>query len=328
MTSASKKRIWGALVAIALLLAAGLWFAAGPDERKRVDGTQRQPDEQVAALTGHHSDTPSPRGVINAAISPIALHAGAPAWADAFAARAAAGDPKAACRLGVQLLRCVNFNKTSTFFGNFQSADDDDPQVTRARNSVAARIERWESEQKTYCEGVSIEDSDAALLYLRQAAVAGEPEALLRYGRGDALFLTGFEGMQSRHFDRWRRESHAMIEAAVELGYPPALVDLMVGYTDDSTPSASLVTNDPIKATATRILLNNLRGVRESAGSGLAPDQERSARRLAEDWRRRYFSRLPAKWSSPGSMMLPYPGLAEVMGSSSGPQTVVSDCDD
>lgn len=131
----------------------------------------------------------------------------APGSLDELAARAGGGDAIAACQLAAELSDC-RLNETLRASGS--------------RDPLHASTPR--------CEALLAKYRGRHFDWLRQAAHAGEPEAMLRYASGEAFGVPGdsFDYLRSPHFDTWRREAPAMLEALLEAGYPEAVVVRML----------------------------------------------------------------------------------------------------
>ena len=149
------------------------------------------------------------------------------------------------------------------------------------------------------CEQLLAGHADRHFDLLRQAANAGEPEAMLRYARGEGFGISGdsFSYLRSPHFDTWRREAPAMLDSLLEAGYPEAAVYRMMA--NDGLmggPLANLLRSDPVQDRAYDelfILLNEdsdiaamLRMRHPSEADSLVTAQ---ARQQAERWHQENF---------------------------------------
>ncbi|MAL03613.1 MAG: hypothetical protein CL625_04995 [Arenimonas sp.] len=150
-----------------------------------------------------------------------------PGSVDDLVASADAGNAIAACQLAAELTDC----RTRQFMRNL---DPDNPErVLPAR-----------------CEELVARHGDRHLEWLRQAAHAGEPEAMLRYAAGEAFGVHGasFDYLRSPGFENWRREAPGMLQAVIEAGYPEAVIYRMIANQPDfGGPLANLLPADPVQ---------------------------------------------------------------------------------
>lgn len=146
---------------------------------------------------------------------------------DDLVASADAGNAIAACQLAAELTDC----RTRQFM---RSLDPDNPERV-----IPAR-----------CEELVAGHGDRHLEWLRQAAHAGEPEAMLRYAAGEAFGVHGasFDYLRSPGFENWRREAPGMLQAVIEAGYPEAVIYRMIANQPDfGGPLANLLPADPVQ---------------------------------------------------------------------------------
>lgn len=212
-----------------------------------------------------------------------------------LASRADAGDSKAACRLGMELLRCEQLED----YASILTAPSDPPKdevgdSARQGSAVDDYMKReraWILERLEQCEAVP-----AALLaegprYLEQAALAGEPEAMVRYAEGHHWPPSGRSMMVGQDFDRWRRNAPGMMRRALEGGYPGAAFLLMIAYQDDFGFHAALVPNDPYQSMVMNLLYARLYGSQGMAAFYRNMDAASQARAIkeAEAMHQQYF---------------------------------------
>ena len=148
-------------------------------------------------------------------------------------ARADAGDARAACRLGTDLLRC-RFVAGWSDEQIEQMASRESELAAKGNldqaNSIAMTLLRH-AELQRLCAGL-----DETLLarggqYLRQAALAGEPDAVVRYAAGGTFAITGSNAyIATPEFDQWRREAPAMVQRALEAGQPGAVLLMLESH--------------------------------------------------------------------------------------------------
>lgn len=222
-----------------------------------------------------------------------------------LAERADAGDRKAACRLGMELLRCEHLQE------NAPRAPTDDGDARTAKRSSASvdylmREPAWIVERLAQCEAVPAALAGEGARYLEQAALAGEPEAMVRYAEGQHWPPSGRGAMAGPSFDRWRRNAPGMMRRALEAGYPDAVFALMIAYQDDATHHAALIPNDPEQAAVIGLLYARLFGRQgmERRLRGMDAASQANAIRQAEAMHREYFQ--GRRFSGSG---FPYPAF-------------------
>jgi hypothetical protein len=210
--------------------------------------------------------------------------------ADSLKIRADRGDSQAACRLAMELVRCQRLeeSKSMQWFGG-------PPDVMLEQRGNLEAADRFAEMQIRAIELLQqCQALDPALLaqapaYLAAAARAGEPEAMLHFALGSHHGGSGGNFMADPDFDRWRRESPAMLLRAAQAGRMDALSPLAFAYRSDRAPFAGLVPDDPVQAHAWDLVLSRLRGTPEPAFE--APDAAVAAQAatLAAQWHQRYF---------------------------------------
>lgn len=144
-----------------------------------------------------------------------------------LASRADGGDPQAACQLAAELTDC----RTRQYM------HDQNPDIPQ-----------WVPSAR--CNELLARHGDRHLDWLRQAAHAGEPEAMLRYVMGEAFGLHGvnFDYLRSPGFENWRREAPGMLQALIEAGYPEAVIYRMIANQSGfGGPMANLLPADPVR---------------------------------------------------------------------------------
>lgn len=153
---------------------------------------------------------------------------------------ARAGDAPSACRLAIETLRCDLHLQTRAFATPMPPALPDgelaaleafvaDPTgiltaiSASARDDAAAtaRLQRVNAEIDGYCGTVTMERRSEALALLRQAALAGVPDAQLTY-------VQAFSGIHQRGamadpvFERWMDEAPTVMARMLDAGHPDA----------------------------------------------------------------------------------------------------------
>ncbi|SDW68217.1 hypothetical protein [Lysobacter enzymogenes] len=271
-------RVWLA-AAIALAIALLVW--------QQWHGRDAAP---VVAATPAPEAAPAPAPAVVAAPAP----APQPAQADyrqrrqaELRQRAEAGDSRAACQLGVELLRCADTSAAQQLLASAEQ--NASASLAPDQRAYMARMEDRARRIIAECRDSHSDAWRQGNRYLRQAALAGEPEAMYRYARGDSVLLD-YSHLNTPEFDRWRAEAGALLQLSFEAGYVPALFDLMIAYGDDSSPTAGLIANDPTKARAMRLLVARLTAKPADPPAARDVALEPAAAALAAQWQRDYFA--------------------------------------
>ncbi len=204
-----------------------------------------------------------------------------------LAARADAGDAKAACRLAMELIRCRNvheFQATGAVsHAKLEIEFEAKGELDNADRIAQAQLGQLRLAQE--CAAVPAQLRDRGPHYLGQAARAGEPEAMVRYVDSQSWPLDGRGIYSDPEFDRWRRDAPAMLNRAFAAGIPEAPVVLMHAYNNDYSPVGGLIPNDPVKAEALRMLMVRLHGWSDRlVPSTLDAASLAKARALAKQW--------------------------------------------
>jgi len=195
-----------------------------------------------------------------------------------LAARADGGDARAACQLAAELQAC---RQQAVFAGPRRVGGDQGP--------------------PTRCSELIEKYGDRHFTYLRQAAFAGEPEAMLRYAKGEAFGIPGesYAFLSTPDFDTWRREAPAMLQAAFEAGYPEAALHLMLAQEPMfGGQLAALLPPDPLRERARAGLLVLFAGQHPEAAKiavslpQVDPALDQEAQALARRWHVEYFNGL------------------------------------
>lgn len=285
------------VILVVLALCAGAWLWFPPDGHAPATVPQPAtvlPDAAPVPLRQPGPDARPPSQVLPPADSPL------PLVVQSLQARANAGEANAACRLGIELLRCQRL----ALFKDFTSGvlQHSEAEATKAGDldlaDELARANLHYDEIGKACASIPPALVERGAYYLRQAALAGEPEAMLRYADGQGFTqMPGYHGyMRSPDFDHWRREAPGMIERALAMGRPEAVHLLLSVHTSDNGMLQGLVRNDPVQALAHQQLIERLQGAdgpRLPAGQdlpGLDAQQEQQALALAADWQARHFN--------------------------------------
>lgn len=211
--------------------------------------------------------------------------------------RADAGDARAACRLGLELLRCralVQHASAAVFLTESEHRAADSGQLDTA-NQIAARNLHF-MRLASDCRDLPQDLTGLGARYLRQAALAGEPEAMLRYAAGEGFGNPrGFGFLNSPDFDTWRREAPAILRQAFVQGHPEAAHLLRDALENDRSPLNALVPDDPVQARAYFFLILRLQGAGGPSLPGTHPqprlerDEMQTALDLSKRWHREHF---------------------------------------
>lgn len=223
-------------------------------------------------------------------------------------ARADAGDRRAACRLGMELLRCQHLGTWDAMMSGFNEGNAEaeyEAEGNLAAANAVAEQRLWHIERLQQCRSVPADLQGQGARYLRQAALAGEPHAMLAYAEGHHWPPTARGIAIGRDFDLWRQEAPGMLHAALRAGNPTAAFMLQLSYFDDLGFLSALVPDDSYRGYVYHLLSVRLFGIRENTAWARdlgAADMER-ARLEARQLHEKYF----AGQQFPNSRMMPSP---------------------
>lgn len=289
-------------IAGVLVVAAALLFSTWR-ERPAVS-VDAQPVPAPAASRPVEADIPaaaatrSARTVAPVPLPPFSLPLAA-TW-DELAKRAGAGDSHAACRLGVELSAC-RMLRANTSPAMLAGAAEREQEIEAVEGPAAANAIAEYTLQTVAaarrCAGISGAQLAMAGRYLRQAALAGQPDARLRYA--DGQWLDAHAGMFSVLHDptgqQWQREAVPLMEQALRQGDPAAAFMLMIAYTDDNGLAAGLLPNNPQQAYRYAWLFRRVLATKPPAvPADLAPELRARAEAEAERMYQAYFAGRPA----------------------------------
>jgi len=243
---------------------------------------------------------------------------------------AAHGNATAACRLAFAAIECwgypVNAGKhaspsASETRSTVQEPSRWDEEMTARsarrvgeappalREFVRSRVEELEVARATYgaeaalqarrCAGAPLISSGEAAHLLRQAALAGQPDALVAYAHGQWIETiiginaarvvnqpaSSLELLRDPAFDRWRRDAAAFHRAALEAGIPQALE--LEAMPNGFSNLDQLVQRDPVDQAAALRALAGVVGTGappSTASLGLSEAQAALADRRSERW--------------------------------------------
>lgn len=271
--------IVGLIAIAAALLGWQLWRLRAPAAATpAVVGQNSAAAQEQPAVPAKPADTPSK-------IEPIRADYRNPQLAE-LKNRADAGDSRASCQLGMELLRCTDVSPAEQVLASAE--ENSRPDLPPEQRAYMTKLEDRARQMINECRNAPTDSWKQGNHYLRQAALAGEPEAMYRYARGDSV-LVDYTHMNSPEFDRWRAEAGNMLQLSFEAGYLPSVFDLMVGYSDNSSPLTGLIANDPTKARAMRLLISRLAGKPADRPESRYANLEPAATALASQWQRDYF---------------------------------------
>lgn len=259
--------------------------------------TGPEPDASAAPAAASGAlatiSTPSPRPVEplppkDAPISDIATQ---------LQSRADTGDRKAACRLGIELMRCHLLLKVHQASVADWMQELELSQEAKGKPEDANRVAGLNlgfMEQARRCASLPEGLVAQGPRYLRAAALAGEPEAMLRYADGQSLDAWGdFAYLRTPEFDQWRAEAAAVLNAALAAGRPEAVELLRQAHVGDQGPLQGLFENDPVQAHAYFLLqgrlFNSPTATPLPPPAGLDADQVHQAEALAAAMHERHF---------------------------------------
>lgn len=181
--------------------------------------------------------------------------------------RADNGDSKAACRLAMELVRCqqaLNMNKLMPVDSDevMDSADramKPGDQLMIANSNDEHRLTIMERAHS--CNKISADQLKQTFRYLRQAAHASQPDAMVAYVDGQGLAGGGsFAMIRSADFDLWRRDALPLAQRALQQGIPEAVYLFNDAYSFDHSLFSGLVADDIVHAETMRLLRLRIEG--------------------------------------------------------------------
>ena len=292
--SQRRTTITGLLVLLALAVAMFAWLGREPvatvDDARDVVDVAASDENTPPGLPAPGIREPVP-------VQPAPLPAPDTPFAQALPAlRAAAdaGDRRAACRLGLELLRCQHLGAWDALMEKYTSEDAEAAWVAQGNLAAANHVAEeklWRIESLEQCRVVPADLHGQGTRYLRQSALAGDPHAMFAYAEGHH-WPPSMRGMAvDPAFDPWRREAPAMMHAALRAGNPSAAYILQINYTDDFGFLSGMIPNDPYRSYTYHLLVVRLFGHKERPGfaRGLDASAIESARREAARMHEQYF---------------------------------------
>lgn len=209
--------------------------------------------------------------------------------------RADRGEGKAACRLALELVRCAQIRWWDGVQTRRASSFYDEAQHEKAGRldaaDQAAMSNLWHLERMQACTAVSDDLLARRGDYLRQAALAGEPEAMLRYADGQHFPMDARGVFADPGFEAWRREAPVMLQRALASGHPDAVLQNAFARMSDFGYLASLVPDDMEQAQAYMHLYTRVYGRPEPLGTArLGIESQRRVREMSARLHQQYFN--------------------------------------
>ena len=288
--SSSTRKSARVVLLVALLAAISWWLTQSEDSAEPDDA--EAPAQEVASASPRvrsHSEREE------AGALPLAF--------EGLRQRAEAGEARAACQLGAKLMYCASVQrlldrdlqewvaKSEQILAQKGQLDDANRFAQMQLLAIAARRE---------CAGLPAQAGRMGHAWMRRAALAGEPDAMLLHASGETLvtsFEDGWSFLQDERFKQWRAEAPAMLQSLLEQGDPAALIALLRGY-ENRQYLGWITAPDPDRALTLSLLAQevfNRPGGLPSGGDSFdlrEPDQRRRYREAmlrAREWHRQYF---------------------------------------
>ncbi|GAA3929631.1 hypothetical protein [Luteimonas lutimaris] len=153
---------------------------------------------------------------------------------DQLKREAAQGDPRAACRLAMELDHCNSLHESARVFERQASLRPQGMTQEDMRNH-AALMERWADSLDRLsprCDGVPLASSQERMRYWRAAALGGHVPAMTHYAIGIG-FVRADTLKNLAALEAYRREAETMARRAAAAGDPLALFALIGAYMPD-----------------------------------------------------------------------------------------------
>lgn len=217
--------------------------------------------------------------------------------------RAEAGESRVACQLGAKLIYCASIQRfldrdLQEWVAKSEHILAQEGQLDQANRY--AQMQLLAISARRECVGLPAQAGRMGHAWMRRAALAGEPEAMLLHASGETLvtsFEDGWSFLQDERFKQWRAEAPAMLQSLLEQGDPAALIALLHGYANRQY-LGWITVPDPDRALTLSLLAQEVfsrPGDLPSAGYSFdlrEPDQRRRYRDAmlqAREWHRQYF---------------------------------------
>ncbi len=177
---------------------------------------------------------------------------------DELKRRADAGNSKAACRLALDLSRCA-VNKP--VFEALKRQGEKDPSFSPSKQNDLSSQQAQDKyvlnvlKNGQLCQGVTDAQLEQTSKYLRQAAYAGIPLAMVNYASYGGFDNNNQAILRDPSYESWRRDALSMTERALAMGVPEAAIMLQNAYSEDyGALFSGIIPNDPVKAEVYRLL--------------------------------------------------------------------------
>lgn len=287
-------RAWVVLLVVLLLGGGSAWLATPPrpsPDDAAARSTQAAPASSPPAAADPSArparQAPAPLPGKDAPLSTIAVQ---------LDALAAAGDTRAACRLAVELLRCAEIADLMDAVARQDAQPDPEnapePDDDLEQAAHAADEDIWRIRQREQCDLLPPSLREQAWPRLRGAALAGEPEAMLRYANSAPIGMgVGNAFLGHTGFNDWRREAPAMVRRLFRSGDHDAGLLLMLSSSHDMDPLSGLMGGDRQTMLAYRLLFWRMRADAPPPPptSAYSAAEVETAMRQAETWHRDHF---------------------------------------
>lgn len=225
---------------------------------------------------------------------------------DALRQLADAGHVEASCRLSLELLRCRNLRP----FRNLPSVPSDFSMREQYETQERSMLEEGKADEadeaalmaasyaglEARCTGLPADLDARAGAYLRQAALGGAPEAMVRYANGESMDLnsSNMSAMRTPAFDVWRREAPGLVQRLLDSGHPSAVLMLLADAEGNTSVYGLLepvsAQRDLTRRLLARRLFGEHRGLsRFAADTSLDPARVQQAEREAAEQHERQF---------------------------------------
>lgn len=286
------------LSCFAVLAAVLCWQLRAQDGQAPV--TRAQSPAATAAPTSSPANAAPPSGDAQPEVLADISGSTLPPDVATLLARAQSGDARAACELGVRFQECfrVAFFDDRMLEGLARQEKAQQAKGKLAEANQTAAFLLAGASARELCEGIPPALYERASDFLRQAALAGEPEAVFRYARGEALAtdpMQQFTFLRHPRFDTWRNEAVPLLEAQLHEGKPGAVVAMLEARSQGMPPIGMLIPADPLLDQAYRQLAGRLFDNHPALHhfdpvTNLTAEQLDEAGRLAAQWHETWFA--------------------------------------
>lgn len=296
--------------ALLLMLAAAAWWLI-----RMKEGAHDVGASTTATAAPRPTSAPSLLANDTTAVpDPPPLGTPLPSLWEALAPAARAGHAPSACRLALTTLACASQADTRRFSVSSPmglpaselealQAFVADPlglaaEINRAPSpELDRRSERLNADIDRFCGPITAEQRSEALALLRQAALAGVPDAQTAYVGWGTYATAMLQGtMADPTFERWMEEAPVVLTRMLDAGHPEAPGLLAEAYGRDHI-HGWLYPYDPVRAVAYGQLAQRIGKTRSLAvrfveirRSALAASQRAEADRLTEQWHAAYYA--------------------------------------